>query len=82
MALSPLEAFYRYESGKITWEEYIHNLFNHCASNKDSDGYEEDEEVYKQSNMEDVLSVHDPFGHALYFWSQSIEKVEGMRKTK
>ncbi|QIX02278.1 hypothetical protein AMS68_007795 [Peltaster fructicola] len=69
MALCYMPAATAYRDGKITWEEYLHDLLIHCTT-----GWH-DEDNEERGFYHQLLEV-DPFAYSLYCWRDNTTGVK------
>lgn len=74
MILSLLEAFYAKQSGAISWDEYIDNIFARC------EGFGHNEDAAKD-RCDSKLRRVDPFAESIKKWSVKVEDMEGQFRT-
>ena len=67
VTLSFRQAFDAKESGRISWDEYIHNLLAQSVKDEDDDA----------AGSHRELSRIDPFGYSIWLWSERVGTIEG-----
>lgn len=70
MILPLLEAFYAKQSGAISWDEHIDNLFARC------EGFGFNEDAAKDKRDLKLRKV-DPFAESIKTWNVKVEDMQG-----